>query len=651
MEILSRLAHFWWLWMSSMLWQASLLVVIVGSIDILIRRWVWPQVRYTLWLLIFIKLLIPPGWSIPTGIITGVMPSTREYLGSRWESTFPGPAGASGAGTGAAETGERVTLPGRPAGEPGPAAPDIAQSEVQDRRAGQFPVQVALMGIWLAGIAIYAILLTVRMRKLKRWHREQVERKTIPAWFHDILVDTGKRLGIERLPAIVFSNEAVTPAVYGVFRPVLLLPTRYSETLSKEEADDIIMHELAHIKRGDLWVHGATIFLQIVYWFNPLLLWASRQVKHIREICCDITIAGYLKGKTDRYRKTLLDTARELLTESPEPGMGLLGVFEEPFWLVARIRWLEKRTWERRAPITASVILLLLIMIPFVLPMAASGPDNFSGTVSQPQGSGSADSGKVPPAGRSGNGPADTTAAGLSASTIDSRGSRDPGEAAWLVRDVTREYIYLMWFLKSTRVISIGETWFGDGRIALEENGKRYILDRSKNILIYINHRRETYVEISLPVDRSGVISDRLKWRFQEVQYEGDMKKTRSTREYMDKICTKYYLATWEMRGDVKGSGNRIEVWTTMDVPFDVTLLHDLMNSRRILTPRSPRLVEEMKKLEGLQMIIEQSEKRFPYKTRYATKIVEIAREKTPDGIFEIPEGYEKKERLDPDDL
>lgn len=64
MEILDRIAHFWWLRMSSMFRQASLLVMIVSSIDILIHRWIWPQVRYTLRLLIFIKLLVPPGWDI-----------------------------------------------------------------------------------------------------------------------------------------------------------------------------------------------------------------------------------------------------------------------------------------------------------------------------------------------------------------------------------------------------------------------------------------------------------------------------------------------------------------------------------------------------------------------------------------------------------
>ena len=71
-----------------------------------------------------------------------------------------------------------------------------------------------------------------------------------------------------------------------------------------------------------------------------------------------------------KYRETLLNTARELLTESLEPGMGLLGVFEEPFRLVARLRWLEKKTWLKRGWMAAAAILVLAIAIPCILPMA-----------------------------------------------------------------------------------------------------------------------------------------------------------------------------------------------------------------------------------------------------------------------------------------
>ena len=51
-----------------MFWQASLLVVLVFAVDSLIQRWVWPQVRYALWLLVLVKLLLPPSLSFPASV-------------------------------------------------------------------------------------------------------------------------------------------------------------------------------------------------------------------------------------------------------------------------------------------------------------------------------------------------------------------------------------------------------------------------------------------------------------------------------------------------------------------------------------------------------------------------------------------------------
>lgn len=623
MFALNQVAHAWWAWMSSMFWQVSLLVLIVSLIDMLIRKWMWPQVRYAMWLLIFIKLVIPPGWSLQTGIVTGIAPSTREYIASRWDSTFPSPDNKAASGRMASD---------RPAGagEAAPVLQHAGETAVDDagERRERLSMQSLLMAIWLAGIVLYSILLAARIRKLKRWHREQIERKTIPQWFHEILVRTGRQLGIEELPAIVFSEEAVTPAVYGIFRPVLLLPANYIEELSEDEAEHILIHELGHLKRGDLWVHGSMMVLQIVYWFNPLLLWASRQIKHMREICCDLTIAGYLREKTEAYRRTLLNTARELLTETVEPGMGLLGVFEEPFWLVARIRWLEKRTWERRRPVAAGVIVLLLIMVPFVLPMAAGGPGEFS----------------MPPAA---GGETD-----LREDTTDEYRDYDSsGQTAWLVADVTREYTYFLWARTATSVYDMGEVWYGGDKVELNQNNRTYILDRGRNLFTVINHDDETYVRSSLPISESELLSKELNYLFQDLQYDGKVKKTKHVREHLGKECTRYDITTWELRGDTKGERSSIRVWTTLDVPFDVGLMHELMHNVRKLTPRTRNLKVEMDNLIGVQMIVDMSFRDFLWRKRYLSKVVEIVRKVPPEGTFEVPDWYDRKDQLEPGDM
>jgi len=376
----NQIAQSWWSWMGPMLWQVSLLILIVTALDFLLRRWAWPQVRYTLWLLILVKLIIPPTWTLPSSLVSRWQPIVQAGLEERLGVSLRAPAPRE----------PLEMYPSVPASMTAsvPGDEPAAQS-TQEQQAGpsSLPAGRTLgwksyaLIIWVLGMGFFVALLALRMARLRRWHKKQIEKKVIPVWYYELLVETTKRLKLGRLPAIVFSKDAEAPAVYGMLRPVLLLPASYLDSLSREDAEHVLLHELAHLKRGDLWLHGLCLLLQIVYWFNPLLIWTRRQMKHVREICCDLTIANVLKEKTMKYRQTLLNTARELLTQSAEPGMGLLGVFEDPFRLVARLRWLEKKTWRTRKLMTAAVALVALVMTAAVLPMGTSMQEGAAGGI------------------------------------------------------------------------------------------------------------------------------------------------------------------------------------------------------------------------------------------------------------------------------
>jgi hypothetical protein len=132
----------------------------------------------------------------------------------------------------------------------------------------------------------------------------------------------------------------------------------------------MLLHELAHIKRGDLWVHGFYMLLQIVYWYNPLLWLVRSQMHHLRELCCDATVARLIKDRTSEYRQTLIDMARRFLTKPTEPSLGLLGLFEDSNRLLIRLNWLKKETWRYQKMKKLTVITTIILMLAFVLPMA-----------------------------------------------------------------------------------------------------------------------------------------------------------------------------------------------------------------------------------------------------------------------------------------
>jgi beta-lactamase regulating signal transducer with metallopeptidase domain len=616
-ELWNIISYRWWDWMGSMFWQASLLILVVSGLDLLVRRWVWPQVRYVLWLMIFAKLLIPPGWYLPTAVVPQMLGETQELLGRVWGRQFPQPAALQAAAP---------ALPG-----PGARTQPVTDTGRTDTSASP-PVhllpQVYLFAFWLAGMSLFMFLLVFKMARLRRWHQQQEERKTIPPWFHELLVETSRHLSLEQLPAIVFSRDAVTPAVYGVFRPVLLLPEHYLNDLSREEAGHVLLHELCHVKRGDLWIHGLVMLLQVAYWFNPFLLWANRQLRHVREMCCDQTLAARLQDGTEAYRKTLLNTARELLTERVEPGMGLLGVFEEPFWLVARIRWLEKKTWHYRKSIAAATALAILSMAVLVMPMAGRPASTNPPSEPGAQYSGSS-SGAYQQL-------AEAPASGA-------------GVRAVYCRMITREIDYLFWFEAESRFFSMEEGWHAANKLTLVEGGRTFILDKEKNRLLFLNRNRKTYLDVPLPVNRETAFSPELARFFEERRTSGRVEPMGETRQILGRTCTGFRLINWSAYGGEQTDRAENIVWTTNDVPFRVALFDEaLANIRLLVSNKDEALLQAMQqRMKGYQMGIDQETGRFPWKKRYEMRAVEIAEKIVPPGIFSVPPDYARLDQLD----
>lgn len=169
---------------------------------------------------------------------------------------------------------------------------------------------------------------------------------------------------------LVYSSRVSSPAVFGPLRPVLILPEEYRSRPDDPALRYILMHELAHVKRGDLAVHTLLMVLQAIYWFNPLLWLARRRMQTLRELCCDATVAGILKEETPAYREILLQTARRLLATPDKYGMGLLGLVEQTGSLMTRLRWLEKKLWRHPHLRIITIVLTVFLVLLTIFPMA-----------------------------------------------------------------------------------------------------------------------------------------------------------------------------------------------------------------------------------------------------------------------------------------
>ena len=112
-------------------------------------------------------------------------------------------------------------------------------------------------------------------------------------------------------PVSIRQSKAVTvPMVWGLFRPVILLPADADEW-EPERQRAVLLHELAHIQRQDWLMQTVAQITCAVYWFNPLVWIAVRQMRIEVERACDdhVLNAGY--QSTD-YAQYLLDVVRNI---------------------------------------------------------------------------------------------------------------------------------------------------------------------------------------------------------------------------------------------------------------------------------------------------------------------------------------------------
>jgi len=142
--------------------------------------------------------------------------------------------------------------------------------------------------LWLAGAGILLILTWQVNRRFAR----QVANS--PAIADPDLVklfaEAKNELGIHRPIRLIENGQVQSPAIMGLFQPTLLLPADVREKFDARELRFIFLHELAHLKRGDVMVQPLIALLQIFHWFNPVLWFAFRRMRIDREPATDALV-------------------------------------------------------------------------------------------------------------------------------------------------------------------------------------------------------------------------------------------------------------------------------------------------------------------------------------------------------------------------
>ncbi len=131
-------------------------------------------------------------------------------------------------------------------------------------------------------------------------------------------------LGIRRKVALLTNARALAPFTFGVWRPVIVLPTRFSETFTPAQQDAALAHELAHVAGFDSAWRCFSQFACAVLWWHPLVWLAKRELDHASELVAD-EASLLLADGPDRLAECLVACAKELRRPALTTWLGMDG--------------------------------------------------------------------------------------------------------------------------------------------------------------------------------------------------------------------------------------------------------------------------------------------------------------------------------------
>jgi bla regulator protein BlaR1 len=302
----------WSEYMLAVMWQSTILAMVIAVLALLARR-ASPAVRYWLWQIVAIKLLLAPIWTL--GLPLAWLPA-RDAERTIAQGTHAESPRAADTATGevsasiAANDDPLLPLATDPADEP-------AQASV---RTASIPAPQTLnwtswlMLAWASFVACQALLLIWQRWRLGRL-LAQCEVAHQP--LQQLVRDVAAEISLRRAPTVLLSEADCSPFVCGLWRPTLVLPKALEPLVSAGELRPVIVHELAHLKRGDLWFGWIPQIARVIYFFHPVAYWAAFRVRLEAELACD----GWAMNATGQGPAAYADLLVRVVSRLSEPAM------------------------------------------------------------------------------------------------------------------------------------------------------------------------------------------------------------------------------------------------------------------------------------------------------------------------------------------
>jgi bla regulator protein blaR1 len=120
------------------------------------------------------------------------------------------------------------------------------------------------------------------------------------------------------------TRSRLEPGVFGIFRPVLILPEGIADHLTTAQFEAVLAHELCHARRRDNLAAALHMVVEALFWFHPLVWWIRYRLVEERERACDEAVLSAASDPQD-YAEGIVAVCRYCLKMPPVCVSGITG--------------------------------------------------------------------------------------------------------------------------------------------------------------------------------------------------------------------------------------------------------------------------------------------------------------------------------------
>jgi len=219
-----------------------------------------------------------------------------------------------------------------------------------------------LLLIWAAGVALSMTQMLTACAALRR-----VRGRAVPSPDRQRTRALAEALGIRHEVEVLETAPGGMPMAFGLLRPAIFMPSD-AEAWGEDRRQMVLLHELAHVRRGDVATHLMARLALSLYWWNPLAWAAWREFLKERERAADDLVLTSGAAATE-YAGHLLEVVRTM--QSAQPVAWAAVCMARPSQLEGRLMAIldGRRNRQQTGRLAAGVAAVLAIAV--VLPLAA----------------------------------------------------------------------------------------------------------------------------------------------------------------------------------------------------------------------------------------------------------------------------------------